>query len=397
MEECHDDGENFSKKASILAGAMAALGLAGQVQAGDIELPGTIIWSAYPTGTSGYSQAVAVGNVLQNNYNVNLRVVPGRNDVSRLSPLRSNRSHFSAGGSEAVYAQEAMLNFGSREWGPLPIRTAMYNISDGCSFTFVTAKDANIRTPEDIAGKRVTYVQGAPSLNNAMAALLSYAELTWDDVRKVEVGGYGASIDAVIDGRADVVGGSCNSAPFLRLESSPRGLHFPEFAHANEEAIERVRAHLPWYVPHVAIDGPTIDENEGIEVFTSPYPMLVTMHDQDEDVVYNMVKALHQHYDDYKDNAPGAVGWAMDRQQFENAFVPYHDGAVRYFKEIGVWSDAAEERQQLNLKRQELLMATWEAYVANAPRDADAFAEGWMKARAEALKAHDMVLIADRW
>ena len=80
----------------------------------------TIAWSAYPTGTGGYSQAVAIGNILQRQYGVNLRVIPGRNDVSRLATLRAGRVHFSAGGSESVYAQEGILNFASKIWGPQP-------------------------------------------------------------------------------------------------------------------------------------------------------------------------------------------------------------------------------------------------------------------------------------
>ena len=79
----------------------------------DIQFPKTIAWSAYPTGTGGYSQAVAIGNILQRQYSVNLRVIPGRNDVSRLATLRAGRVHFSAGGSESVYAQEGILNFAS--------------------------------------------------------------------------------------------------------------------------------------------------------------------------------------------------------------------------------------------------------------------------------------------
>jgi TRAP transporter TAXI family solute receptor len=170
-------------------------------QAG-IELPRTMAWSAYPTGTGGYSQAVALGNILQRTYGVNLRVIPGRNDVSRLATLRAGRVHFSAGGSEAVYAQEGILNFASKIWGPQPVRALLSNFSDSCSFTFATAADANIYGVADIKGKRVTFVQGAPSLNNATAALLSYANLTWDDVIRVEVGGYNASIDAILNNRA---------------------------------------------------------------------------------------------------------------------------------------------------------------------------------------------------
>ena len=159
-----------------------------------IQFPKTIAWSAYPTGTGGYSQAVAIGNILQRQYSVNLRVIPGRNDVSRLATLRAGRVHFSAGGSESVYAQEGILNFASRIWGPQPIRVLMSNFSDSCSFTFAMASDAGVEQISDIKGKRVTWVQGAPSLNNATAALLAYANLTWDDVIPVEVGGYNLSL-----------------------------------------------------------------------------------------------------------------------------------------------------------------------------------------------------------
>ncbi len=382
---------------SLALSAVATGLLASSVHAAGVDLPRTVVWSAYPTGTSGYSQAVALGSVLQNEYGTNLRVIPGRNDISRLSPLRGNRVQFAAGGSEGVYAQEGMLDFSHQGWGPQPLRIVLWNISDGCSFTLATAEDAGIDSISDIRGKRVTYVQGAPSLNNATAALLSYGDLTWDDVQRVDVSGYMGSIEAVIENRADAVGGSCNSAPFLRIESSPRGLKFATFPHDDAEAVKRVTDRLPWYVPHVATDGPTIDPDEGIEVFTSPYPMLTTMADQEEALVYSMTKAMVEHYEDYKDNAPGAVGWALERQGLETAFVPFHDGAVRYFKEIGVWTDAAEERRQENLRRQEVLMEAWEQYTAGAPTDEQAFREGWMEHRAKVLRENDMVLIAERW
>ena len=96
----------------------------------NIQFPKTIAWSAYPTGTGGYSQAVAIGNILQRQYGVNLRVIPGRNDVSRLATLRAGRVHFSAGGSESVYAQEGILNFASKIWGPQPVRALMSNFSE---------------------------------------------------------------------------------------------------------------------------------------------------------------------------------------------------------------------------------------------------------------------------
>lgn len=359
-----------------------------------IRLPRTLAWSAYPTGTQGYSQAVAIGNVLQREYRTNLRVIPGRNDVSRLATLRAGRVHFSAGGSEAIYAQEGLLNFASRLWGPQPLRLAMWALADSCSFTFAAAADSGIERVADMKGKRLTWVQGSPSLNNASRTMLAYANLDWDDVVKVEVGGYPGAIDAVINNRADVAGGGCNSPVFLRLEASPRGLRFLQFPHDDPAAVARVLERIPWYIPHLTTEGPTIPPG-GVEMFTSPYPMLVSMADAEETLVYGVVKALHIHFDRYKDNAPGATGWALERQQFEHAFVPFHAGAIRYWQEIGVWSHAAEVRQQQNLARQQVLSEAWSEYLATAPRDSAAFERGWLTARARALTSRSMVTIID--
>lgn len=359
-----------------------------------IVFPKTIAWSAYQTGTGGYSQAVAIGNILQRKYQTNLRVIPGRNDVSRLATLRAGRVHFSAGGSEAIYAQEGILNFASKIWGPQPIRVLMSNYSDSCSYTLVTATDANIRSVSDIKGKRVTFVQGAPSLNNAMAALLSYANLTWDDVTRVEVGGYNASADAVVNNRADVVGGACNSPPFLRIEASPRGLTFPELPHGDAEAVARVRARLPWYVPHIALEGPTIS-SEGIEVFSSAYPLLVGLDSSDEILVYSTVKVMHQNFEAYKNNAPGATGWRMDRQKFGQAFVPYHPGAIRYYREIGAWTEEAERQNQRNLRRQFVLQQAWGNFLPLAPENYAAFEQSWLSVREKALAEAGMITLGE--
>ncbi len=380
------------KPASQILSGLALFMLLALAHAAEVSFPKTIAWSAYPTGTGGYSQAVAIGNILQRQYSTNLRVIPGRNDVSRLATLRAGRVHFSAGGSEAVYAQEGILNFASRIWGPQPVRVLLSNYSDSCSFTFATASDANIDSVADMRGKRVTFVQGAPSLNNATAALLSYANLTWDDVTPVEVGGYNASIEAILNNRADAAGGACNSPPFLRVEASPRGLTFPELPHDDQEAVARVRSRIPWYVPHVAVEGPTIPPS-GIEVFTSAYPLLVGMADSDETIVYSMVKVMMEHFDQYKNNAPGANGWDIERQKLEQAFVPYHPGAIRYFREIGVWSDEADALNQENLRRQEVLRAAWDAFLPTAPEGYQEFEQAWLQARERALAAEGLITL----
>ena len=50
----------------------------------EIQFDKTMAWSAYNLGTTGYNQSVAIGKVLKDHYGVNLRVLPAKNDVSRL-------------------------------------------------------------------------------------------------------------------------------------------------------------------------------------------------------------------------------------------------------------------------------------------------------------------------
>ncbi|MDN3517634.1 TAXI family TRAP transporter solute-binding subunit [Aquisalimonas lutea] len=383
--------------ASAAAATGLALALGSTVATAEVELPGTIIWSAYPTGSSGYSQAVAIGQVLQNEYDTNLRVIPGRNDVSRLEPLRRDRADFSAGGTESVSAQDAQFAFGERHWGPQPVRSVMWSIADACSFTIAAAGDAGIDTAEDLEGKRVVYVQGAPSLNFGIQYLLNYAGLGWDDVERVEVGGYMGAVEAIIENRADAMGGSCNSAPFLRIDSSPRGLTFVEFPHDNEEGIQRVNQYAPWFVPHRSTQNVGMEPDEEIEVLTTPYPKLITMADQDADVVYNMVKAIHQSYDAFKDAAPGAEGWDPERMDLASIPVPFHEGAIRYYKEIGIWTDEAQANHERALERQEVLQEAWADYTADSPADREAFARGWMEARRKALEDNGFDPLNANW
>ena len=108
-----------------------------------------------------------------------------------------------------------------------------------------------------------------------------------------------------------------------------------------------------------------------------------------------MVKVMLEHFDEYKGNAPGANGWAIDRQKFDQAFVPYHPGAIRYFKEIGIWSEAAEKTNQANLHRQQVLQDAWQSYLPNAPEGYQAFEEGWLQAREAALETAGLITLGE--
>ena len=91
-------------------------------------------------------------------------------------------------------------------------------------------------------------------------------------------------------------------------------------------------------------------------------------------------------FEEFKGKAPGINGWALDKQNFEWV-VPYHPGAVRYFKEIGKWTDKAEAHNAKLIERQKVLKAAWAEMTKKSISDEKAYSEAWLKLRAEKLTA----------
>jgi uncharacterized protein len=360
------------------------------------KLPETLTWTAYDVGSGGYNQAVAIGNALKNKLGVTLRVLPGKNDVSRTAPLRQGAVPFSANGVGGSYlAQEGVYEFGARDWGPQPVRALLVNNSDQL-LTIVTAKDADIKTPKDLKGKRVAWVVGAPSLNQNITAMLAFAGLTWADVKKVEFGGFGQAMDGILNNQVDAAFSSSISGQAFRIAASPRGLRYPVFSHADTEGWARMRKVAPFFVPAFGAEGAELSPTNKVESATYPYPVLMTYANANADLVYAMTKAMVELFDDYKAGAPGNSGWDFKRQVFDWV-IPIHEGAIRYFKEKGVWTAKLQAHNDGLLKRQAVLAEAWTAFVKSAPADDAAFKSGWAKARAAALGKASMEAVVSEW
>ena len=367
----------FTAIALIGAGALPA-------SAQDFDLPQQLSWTAYDTGSAGYNQAVAIGAALQDAAGINLRVLPGKNDVSRTEPLRQGRVQFSATGVGGSYmAQEGAFEFGAENWGPQPIRVLLANNGGEINLAVGVAADEGIETYADLAGKRVSYIVGAPALNVNTEAYLAYGGLTWDDVERVDFGGFGASWTGLVEGQVDAAFASTNSGQAYEAAAGPRGLFWPPVDPDDAEGLARMQAVAPFLVPNKASVGANIDGTDGYQGAGYPYPVLIAMEETDADLVYNMTKAMIDVFPQYDGNAPGIGGWAIDKQNLEWV-APYHEGAIRYFEEAGLWSPEAQEHNDGLIARQTALIEAWEALKAEAPDDWEA---AWAERRREALEA----------
>ncbi len=370
------------------AAALACLGggmLAGPASAAELKLPNQLAWTAYDTGSAGYNQAVAIGSALKEVHGINLRVLPGKNDVARTEPLRQGKVDFSATGVGGSFmAQEGAFEFGNKRWGPQPVRVLLANNGGAINLAVGVAGDIGVKEFSDLKGKRVAWIKGAPALNVNTTAYLAYGGLTWDDVEKVEFGGFGDSWKALINNQVDAAFASTNSGMAYEAAASPRGLIWPPVDPNNKDGIARMRGIAPFFVPNKASVGANIDGKEPYQGAGYAYPVLIAMDSQDADFVYNMTKAMVELFDTYNGKAPGIGGWAMEKQDFEWV-VPYHEGAIRYFKEVGVWTDAAQANNDKLVARQKALAAAWKEFEAKGVAE-DEWDETWAEHRRKALK-----------
>lgn len=375
------------RKMVASAALMVAAGVANPAlgQSAQPELPRQMAWTAYNLGTTGYNQAVAIGAMLRDRYNITLRVIPGQNDVSRLLPLDTGRVQFSANGVATYFAQEGMFQFADPQWGPKPLRMLMS--SNGLSNQAVAvAADTGVTTFAELRGRRVPFVRAAPALNVSMEAYLACGGLTWDDVERVDFPGYEAMWEGVINGDVDAAFGTTVSGPTRRLEASPRGIRWLPAPHADDACWQRLLAVGPYFNKYSATRGAGISDDDPQEAGTYPYPVLIALESQDETTVYWMTRVINENFDDFRDADPGAIGWALESQIF-NWVVPYHEGAVRYWREVGAWTDEYEAHNQALMRRQEVLAAAWAEVEGEDIDDREAFMARWRQVRAERLEA----------
>jgi TRAP transporter TAXI family solute receptor len=356
------------------------------------NIPKEMSWTAYDTGSSGFNIAVAIGQQFKQALGSDVRVLPSGNDTGRLAPVKANRAIISQMGIGTYFAQEGAFEFGTRSWGPQPVRLLM--AATACNgLGLAVAKDTGVKAVKDLKGKRLGVVVGSPALTQGALALIAFGGLTEKDMTLVQFSSNNAMWKGVINNEADAVLSSTISGQSKEADSSPRGITWPAMPAEDKEGWARVHKKAPYFVAVKATCGSGgLSPQTPVTMASYAYPIFMTYADRPADTIYAVTKAMIDTYDAYKAGAPGAEGMALSLQNL-TWVVPYHDGTIRAFKEKGVWNDAAQKHNDALIQRQKVMIDAWKAYAANAPSDDKAFAEGWMKARAAALAKAGMDVV----
>ena len=375
----------------VLAAVVAAL-VSGAAGAQEIKLPAALTVTAYETGSNGFNQAVAVGGMLKKRFNTDLRVLPAGNDVARLAPLKAGRAHASAMGIGTYFAQEGVLEFATREWGPQPLQL-MLSASTCSGQSLGAAANSGVKTAADLKGKRAGVVVGSPAVNQSIAALIAFGGWTSNEVKLVEFASYGAMMKGVVNNEIDLFFASTISGLAKEIESSPRGITWVPMPASDKAGWDRVQKIAPYFYPHKASCGAGFAKGQVIETSVYPYPIFMAYGTQDANLIYSLTSAMIKHYDEYKDSVPGVDGLEAKRQNLTWT-IPYHPGAVRALAEAKVWTPEAQKHNDGLMKRQQVLGDAWKEFMkTNPPEDREQFRAAWMKARAAALTKNGMEVL----
>lgn len=215
--------------------------------------------------------------------------------------------------------------------GPDKDLRAMFSLQSE-AFTLVARDDADINAFDDLPGKRMNL--GDPGSGNRNTLELLMKEYGWTpavfklatDLKPAEMAG--ALCDNKIDAYVYVVGhpnGSIQEAANT-CASHVVPVSGPKVAAFMEK--------YPFYPEAVIPGGMYKGTDSDVQTF-GPRATLLASAKLSEEVAYEITKAVFSNLDEFKKLHP-ALADLTPANMLEGNSVPYHPGAVKYYKEVGL-------------------------------------------------------------
>lgn len=316
-------------------------------------LPGQSVWVTYPTGTGTYNDVASLANMLTNRSGMRVRLMAKDTGISRLGPLINGTAQYARTGDEYFYAFEGNDEYTSEAWGPQSVRQVW---APPGNYGVLVREDSGIESVADLKGKRYPRLISSTSMNRKLEAILNFEGLTSDDVELIDIS-YAEQAEAMKTGHLDamyqnIVGGTIEE---LNSEYPIRWLNLgggtPEQYATWEELAPNV---IPGEFDHGV--GLAPGESSVNMMYSIP---ITTMATRPTAEVKKIIHLIRDHFEDFKDATPDTPKFAADRVMLVPMAVPFHEGSVEFFKEIGRWTPGLQRRQEALLAREAAMQKQW--------------------------------------
>lgn len=378
-------------KKKVFVFALMFMFLAGLMMTGPAvaKRPEIIYFASHTAGAGGYALLGMVAEAIIEKEKVKVRLVPAGSDVARTLMAYKGQAYTAALNSISGWqVQEGLEDFSAPEWGPTPVRYLWEPEHVGAGF--VVRGDSAIKAIPQLKGKKVATMPGSPSPELMNEAFLAFGGLTWKDVQKVPFPSPVAAMEGVTKQRVDTTFFNIVASRAYELASMPCGIRYLQMPASDKAGWKRLKVVCPPMSPKLATVGAGISDKNPKWVSTQGYPNFLTWAKLDEDTAYYITKYLHETYPVYsKANKSLKLDWTLEKclNVWQNDVVPFHKGAIRYFKEIGKWNAAREKMNEERIAHQAMLKKLWDETMKEAKQKGltgKKFSAFWMEKRAKA-------------
>jgi uncharacterized protein len=215
--------------------------------------------------------------------------------------------------------------------GKLPNVRSMFFIH-GSTCHWAVEKNSGITTFSDMKGKRVALdAPGSAGLVSSQLVLELFGINPDDDLKAMRIK-QSQGADAFKDGRIDVVFGDVGwpNSTFMEL-TTVREVNILSFT---DDELNKIESKYPSLPREIVPAGTYKNQDKDIHTYTEAGPW-VCRADLPDDLVYQIVKTVHENQDWLTQNVHKAVGrWKFDPGV--EALAPLHPGAAKYYKEKGL-------------------------------------------------------------
>lgn len=203
----------------------------------------------------------------------------------------------------------------------------------------VVSLKSGITKVEQLRGKRVASgFKGAPLFVYITSGALATGNLTYDDVVQVPQVGLVQHWRAFIAGKIDMAIAAAGSGFVKQMNAKiDGGVRHISFD-SSDAALKRMQKWFPrseWQVvqPAKGLTGVVEPTN-----FVSYDFLLWTHKGLPDDVAYRVAKVMHTQEKQLKEGGPLWRSYSSGKRIQKDQGYPYHPGAVKYYKEVGLWS-----------------------------------------------------------
>lgn len=295
---------------------------------------GVTVIASNPQGSIYYTVCAAIAKEMDGKLGMSVRVQPMGGSTVYIPILNRGEVEFALTNIfDTMTAYAGKENF--KVANPnLRVVAAMFPITAA----YLVPDDSPVQTVADLKGKTLPGVFKAQTIGLVLqASVLATAGLTDKDVRIVPTATQFSGVDLLADGKVDAalisVGTGQGQSANVTL-SSHGGVRFVDIGNS-PAAVAGLKKFMPGR-PFLLQPSPA---RLGIKkpTFVMGYDVFLTTNAKlSDETAYRVAKVVHDSRDDMIKTAPALVDMNTSRMTNEIG-VPWHPGAIKYYKEIGQW------------------------------------------------------------